>query len=68
MTQTENLPMSQRRYRRIKGVRCPFCGGHDRVIGEPTFLIGTVELSTTCNTCGKSCSETYEISGYKEIK
>lgn len=66
MTQTEKLPMSQRRYRRIKGARCPFCGSPAVRHGESRVQTGTATCDVSCEACGQRWTNRYEITGYRE--
>lgn len=66
MEKIEKLPMSQRRYRRILGARCPFCNGTDCEGASVTTGEGGASQEMGCNDCGKEWTDLYELTGYME--
>jgi len=66
MTTDQKLPMSQRRYRRTKGARCPFCGGDDVEGGPFTAEAGTAFQELSCNDCDHTWADLYELTGYED--
>lgn len=58
--------MTQRRYRRTKGARCPFCGSSELEGGSFNVDSGSASQEMSCLACDKEWHDTYELTGYQE--
>jgi transcription elongation factor Elf1 len=63
---TRTLPMSQRRYRKEGGCRCPFCDSENLSQGFVEIDAQQATQEANCDDCGKEWTDTYQLSGYQE--
>jgi len=56
--------MSQERYIRNRGLKCPFCGGRSLEAGKFDGFFQRVR----CDDCGNEWDDVFKLIGYNEVK
>lgn len=58
----------EKKYLDRRGVECPFCESSDIEGQEINIDGGGAWQEVSCNTCGKSWNDLYELTGIEEIE